>query len=181
MLKFQINPRSGRHSINFCNPTAQRSRLQCWKQSFGFLTPNFQNFCRMQFFELEGVPHIDGKLYESTFIWLWNRINQSRIERDMSWRTKRGQSAQKNTFCWFEVPSWSSLFLWQGYITTHIYDVIKHWEGSRIRKYSEWSLEVQGKAMQKEGVLNQIGLGVVNQIFLYLPLISDFPMYVHYI
>ena len=42
-----------------------------------------------------------------------------------------GQSAQKNTLCRFVHPSWSSLFLWQGHITIHSYDVIKLWEGYR--------------------------------------------------
>ena len=78
---------------------------------------------------------MDLKLYESSFRRSWNHLNWFNEERVMpDWRTE-GQSAQKNTLCRCEVPSWSLLFLWQGHITIHNYDVIKHVEGSRVDEH----------------------------------------------
>ena len=90
------------------------------------------DLCTIRFLADAGVPYMDQKLYESSFTRSWNHLNWFNEERVMPVGVTESQSAQKNMFCRFEHPSWSSLFLWQGHITIHIYDVIKHVEGSRV-------------------------------------------------
>ena len=102
------------------------------KTEHQLLCPDLQSLWTTQFLELIFVPYMDLNIYESSFTRTWNHINWVIEEKVMPDGVTEGQSAQKNTFCRFEHPSWSSLFLWQGHITTHVYDVIKHVEGSRV-------------------------------------------------
>ena len=75
---------------------------------------------------------------------------------------------EKIMFCRFEHPSWSSLFLWQGHITIHVYDVIKHVEGSRVEDNQILSLKMQGKSRTRKEDLILVGLGVVIGFSLYV-------------
>lgn len=64
------------------------------------LCPDFRSLYLTQYWELENVPYMDTKVYESNFLRTWNHINRSTMEGDMPELLKKGQSAEKLQFSW---------------------------------------------------------------------------------
>ena len=158
MSKFQINWSSGGRPNEGSNMTRD------WKprkQSIQLLCSGLQSLCTTKYLADEGVSYIDGKLYESSFTRTWNHINWVNEEKVMLDGVTKGQSAREECFCSFANPGWSSLFLHQSHIKTHLERSMEHVEGSRSRRYQIWSIGVQEKPRVRKGRLIRVGIGFV--------------------
>ena len=56
---------------------------------------NFRRFCTTQYLEPDGVPYMDGKIYESSFTRTWNHAIWVTEEEVMVETMTEGQSARK--------------------------------------------------------------------------------------
>ncbi len=73
-------------------------------QDFLLLYLNFRQFCTMLYFEPDGVPYMDRKIYESSFTRTWNLAISITEEEVMVETMTEGQSGRKRSI-W---SPWSS-------------------------------------------------------------------------